>query len=104
MLDIWQLFPPEGQCHCHLSKAGGPGKEHTHQKQDEDHKVAMNSTQWPPAPGGAAQEHLYLVTMLHEFCQVQESLSDFCNILRGQGQLNAPDQLILLVLIQLRPA
>lgn len=45
MLDIWQLFPPEGQCHCHLSKAGGPGKEHTHQKQDEDHKVAMNSTQ-----------------------------------------------------------
>lgn len=56
------------------------------------------------ALGGAAQQHLYLVTVLHEFCQVQESLSDLCNILRSQGQLNASDQLILLVFIQLRPA
>lgn len=85
MLDIWQLFPQEGQCHCHLSKAVGPGKEHTHQKQDEDYKVVMNPHRAATmlALGGAAQQHLYLVTVLHEFCQVQESLSDFCNILRS---------------------
>lgn len=51
-----------------------------------------------------AQQHLYLVTVLHEFCQVQQSLSDFCNILRSQGQLNASNQLVLLVFIQFRPA
>lgn len=50
-----------------------------------------------------AWQHVYLVAVFHEFCQVQQCLSDLCNVLRSQGQFNASDQLILLVFIQFRP-
>lgn len=46
----------------------------------------------------------HLVTVFHELSQVQEGLCDFSNVLRSQSQLNAPDELILLVFIQFRPA
>lgn len=46
----------------------------------------------------------HLVTVFHELSQVQEGLCDFSNVLRSESQLNTPDELILLVFIQLRPA
>jgi hypothetical protein len=42
--------------------------------------------------------------VFHELSQVQEGLCDFSNVLRSESQLNTPDELILLVFIQLRPA
>jgi len=45
----------------------------------------------------------YLVTVLHELCQVKKRLCDLSNVLGGESQLNAADELILLVLTQLRP-
>lgn len=41
--------------------------------------------------------------MLHELCQVEQSLCDLSDVLGGESQLNATDELILLVLTQLRP-
>lgn len=46
----------------------------------------------------------HLVTVFHELSQVQEGLCDFGDVLRSEGQLNASDELILLVFIQFRPA
>lgn len=42
--------------------------------------------------------------MLHELSQIEQGLGDLGNILRRQGQLDATDQLILLVFVQLGPA
>lgn len=46
----------------------------------------------------------HLVTVFHELSQVQEGLCDFSDVLRSESQLNAPDELVLLVFIQFRPA
>ena len=47
---------------------------------------------------------VYLVAVLHELGQVEQRLGDLSDVLGGEGQLDAADQLVLLVLAQLRPA
>lgn len=42
--------------------------------------------------------------MLHELRQVEQRLSDLGDVLGGQRQLDAADELVLLILVQLRPA
>lgn len=44
-----------------------------------------------------------LVTVLHELCQVEQSLRDLRDVLGGEGQLDAADELVLLVFTQLGP-
>jgi len=44
-----------------------------------------------------------LVAVLHELGQVEQSLRDLGDVLGGEGQLDAADELILLVLAQLGP-
>lgn len=46
----------------------------------------------------------HLVAVLHELSQVEQRLSDLCDVLGGQRQLDAADELILLILAQLGPA
>lgn len=45
----------------------------------------------------------HLVTVLHELRQVQQRLCDLGDVLRGESQLDAADELVLLVLAQLGP-
>lgn len=49
----------------------------------------------PPPP--------HLVAVLHELGQVEQRLSDLGDVLGGQRQLNAADELVLLILAQLGP-
>lgn len=46
----------------------------------------------------------HLVTVLHKLGQVEQGLRDLSDVLRGESQLDAADQFVLLVLTQLRPA
>lgn len=46
----------------------------------------------------------HLVAVLHELSQVEQRLSDLCDVLGGQRQLDAADELVLLILAQLGPA
>lgn len=45
----------------------------------------------------------HLVAVLHELSQVEKRLSDLGDVLGGQRQLDAADELVLLVLAQLGP-
>lgn len=45
----------------------------------------------------------HLVAVLHELSQVEQRLSDLGDVLGGQGQLDAADELVLLILAQLGP-
>lgn len=45
----------------------------------------------------------HLVAVLHELGQVEQRLSDLGDVLRGQRQLDAADELVLLILAQLGP-
>lgn len=45
-----------------------------------------------------------LVAVLHELRQVEQSLRDLRDVLGGERQLDAADELVLLILAQLRPA